>query len=75
MIDEDCLDSLDKLSSSVEKWNQNIDKLRLWYHYSMSVLKIKDYDVNIVIQYYLQGHSGKETADAFRRGYYMVAHL
>jgi hypothetical protein len=64
MIDEDCLDSLDKLSSSVEKWNQNIDKLRLWYHYSMSVLKIKDYDVNIVIQYYLQGHSGKETADA-----------
>ena len=71
MIDESSMDNLDNLSSSVEKWNQNIDKLRLWYHYSLSVLKIKDYDVDIVMQYYLQGHSGKETADAFRRGYYM----
>lgn len=71
MIDESSMDSLDNLSSSVEKWNQNIDKLRLWYHYSLSVLKIKDYDADIVMQYYLQGHSGKETADAFRRGYYM----
>ena len=71
MIDKDCINNIDELSSYIEKWNQNIDKLRLWYHYSLSAIKMNDYDVNIVMQYYLQEHSGQETADAFRRGYYM----
>lgn len=71
MIDEGCLLDIDNLSESIELWSKHVDKLRQWYHYSLLALKMNDYDTDFVMRYYLQGHNGKETADAFRRGYYM----
>lgn len=71
VVDEACLKDIDTLAEAVERWNQNTDRLRQWYHYSLSALTMNDYNADIVMRYYLQEHSGKETADAFRRGYYM----
>jgi len=62
-------DDIDILDASVSSWNQNTDKLRLWYHYSTRAMKLKSFCIPAILQYYLQGNSGTETAKAFLKGY------
>ena len=70
-MDEDIKSNFDTLEASIGSWNSHIDKLRLWYHYSERALRLKACDVPAGMTYFLQGHSGKETSDAFTRGYYL----
>lgn len=69
-VEEPLKEDIDTLKKALGLWNVNTDFLREWYHYSTRVLKIADYDVKKVRQYFLQGQSGKATADAFRKGFY-----
>ncbi|MBQ0114806.1 MAG: DUF4011 domain-containing protein [Bacteroidales bacterium] len=64
-------EDIDVLESKIENWNKETDRLRLWYHYSLRARDLKGYSVPAVLDYYLDGHSGRQTADAFVRGYYL----
>ena len=70
-IDISIKENIDILEPSISKWNQNTDKLRLWYHYSLRAQKLQAFKVPSVLTYYLQGRGGRETASAFLKGYYL----
>lgn len=62
---------IERLAASAAIWNKNKDKLRLWYHFSLREQQLQAFGVPSLLDYYLLGHSGKETANAFRKGFYM----
>lgn len=70
-IDDEISSDMDRFSQAVSLWHDNTDKLRLWYHFSMRVLSLKEYNVSSVLDYFMQGHSGQDTANAFEKGYYL----
>lgn len=69
-IEDDILNDFDKLEKSLSVWQQNADLLRHWYHYSLRAYEIKQYGMPAILNYYLQGNSGANTALAFRKSYY-----
>lgn len=69
---DECIKTdINLLESSVTSWNEHTDMLRLWYHYSMRAQEILKFKVTTALNYYLQGNSGHQTAQAFRKGYYL----
>ncbi|MCQ2257270.1 MAG: DUF4011 domain-containing protein [Bacteroidaceae bacterium] len=64
-------ENLELLEPSITSWSQNRDRLRLWYHYSLRAQEIQKYSVPSAMEYYLHGNSGKQTANAFLKGYYL----
>lgn len=69
-VDDSLKEDIDKLKKAIGLWSANTDFLREWYHYSTRALKIATYDMPKVHEYFLLGHGGKETALAFRKGFY-----
>lgn len=63
-------EDIDLLETTIAVWNQNADKLRLWYHFSTRAQELKAFKVPTAMAYYLHGNSGKCTANAFLKGYY-----
>jgi len=70
-VDSRVSEDIGALEKSVTTWNLHTDKLRLWYHYSLRAWQLAGFNVPALLDYYLMGHSGKATADAFRKGYYL----
>lgn len=69
-VDEKLLVDLSSLKEQAEVWNENADRMREWYHYSLRALAIKKHNVPKVHDYFLQGNNGEDTANAFAKGYY-----
>ena len=70
-IEDDIKNDLSKLAAAVDRWNQHIDKLRLWYHFSEKAMWLKTANAPAAMNFFMQGHGGKETADAFAKGFYL----
>ncbi|MCR5312515.1 MAG: DUF4011 domain-containing protein [Bacteroidaceae bacterium] len=64
-------ENIDNFEPSILSWKNSKDSLRLWYHYSLRAQDIQQYHVPHVMDYYLLGNSGKRTAKAFLKGYYL----
>ena len=69
-VDDEIDSSIESLSASITRWNASTDLLRLWYHYSLRAQKLMSYGIPELLDYYLQGNTGKALSDAFRKGYY-----
>lgn len=69
-IDDELCADLDKLKEKLKVWSENTDSMRDWYHYSLRALAIKKFNVQKAHDYFLQGNSGEDTANAFAKGYY-----
>lgn len=69
-VDDEIDSSVESLSASINQWNANADLLRLWYHYSLRAQKLLSYGIPELLDYYLEGYTGKALSDAFRKGYY-----
>lgn len=70
LLDPALLLDITTFQQNVVMWNSHIDNIRLWYLFSMRAIKLKDYKLPIIMEWYLKGNSGKETADALQKGYY-----
>lgn len=69
-IDENKACDIDTLAANVVKWNNAIDGLRRWYHFSAKAIEIGKYQLPQSLSHYLAGASGEETANAVYGGYY-----
>lgn len=70
-VAENIYASLDTLKEAVSAWNNNIDSLRLWYHYSERFLKLRAANIPFAMDFFALGNSGADTADALAKGYYL----
>lgn len=70
VIDETIISDLDALEDAIRRWNEHVDHLRLWYHFSTVWLKLLQHNVLRIQSYYLQ-HNGASTSRAFAKGYFM----
>lgn len=61
---------IEAFDSCLEYWKPNLSLLRQWYHFSLSMLELKDKDIDVVIDFFMSGKSGEETASAFLKAYY-----
>ncbi|MCQ2247248.1 MAG: DUF4011 domain-containing protein [Bacteroidaceae bacterium] len=71
-IHDSLKNDLDAFDTAVGRWNENIEMLRQWYHYSTHVLQNKLNLNSSEHRYFLEGNTGKQTADAFRKGYFLA---
>lgn len=61
---------IDTLEKSIQRWNGAVGELRRWYHFSEKVSKINGYRLPKALDFYLQGVSGNNSADAIHSSYY-----
>jgi DNA polymerase III delta prime subunit len=69
-IDNRLFEDFDNLEQCIALWSENTDSLRQWYHYALRAYELDKYGVSAILEYYLKGHTGTETAWAFKKGYY-----
>lgn len=73
-IDESITGDLSELKAMVDRWLPHLEQMRGWYHYSTRALAIMQLPSAEAMSFFLQGHSGKDTAEALRKGiYYSIA--
>lgn len=69
-IEESLLNNLDQFKFGLERWCENRNLLRQWYHYSLRYIELKKKNIDKVLQFFISGHSGEETAQSFLKAYY-----
>lgn len=60
------------VEANIQRWCAALDKLRLWYHFSDRANAIIDFSASFALDYFLDGHSGKETAQRVESSYHKV---
>lgn len=65
--------SLSELIMASQRWDDGRDGLRKWYHVASRIIKSGILaDGKAVLDFLAAGHSGAETAHAFKKGYYLA---
>ncbi|MDE6577523.1 MAG: DUF4011 domain-containing protein, partial [Muribaculaceae bacterium] len=61
---------IDTVEIYLSKWDDNISGLRKWYHFTEKSKEISSLEFPAAYNFYMDGHSGDETANAIKLGYY-----
>ncbi len=64
------LNDLSIIQKAATQWQQNLSTLRLWYHFSVPANVLRTSQAELALAYYMEGHSGVDTAATFRRSVY-----
>ena len=69
-VDNFVSEDINVFNNKLQHWAQHLGLLRQWYHYSLRYLTLKNKKIDKVLLYFLNGHSGAETATSFLKAYY-----
>ncbi len=69
-VKSDIGNNLSNLQEAATQWQQNLSTLRLWYHFSVPANILRRSGTALAFAYYMEGHSGVDTAAAFRHSVY-----
>lgn len=69
-VDDAIKNDLNLFASHIQKWNNNTSLIRHWYHYSLRALELRKQRINKVLDFFITGHTGANTANAFLKAYY-----
>ena len=72
VIDDRLTVDIDRIEESVKRWYESRHLFEDWTPFADIVVELNRLGVFNVLDYFLEGHSGKETADAFLKGYYFA---
>lgn len=72
-IDDKLYDDLEALSTAVERWINNIDKLPKWRQYTDSIDNLRQLGLGEAVEVFFHTGSGKAAKDSFLKGYYYQA--
>ena len=72
VIDDRLTVDIDRIEGSVKRWYESRHLFEDWTPFADIVVELNRLGVFNVLDYFLEGHSGKETADAFLKGYYFA---
>ena len=69
-VDEYLRGDIDALDYRLKHWEENLNRLRQWYHYSLRYLELKRKGIDKVLRFFINGNSGEATARSFLKAYY-----
>ena len=75
IIDESITVDIDTVAAAIDRWHRSKDLFDDWTPFADAVVQLNKLGALKCLEYYLEGHSGKETADAFLKGYFYVRAL
>lgn len=72
VIDERLTADIDTIAEAVARWHKSKSLFADWSTFADEVVSLNRLGAFDTLEYYLDGHSGKETANAFLKGYYLA---
>lgn len=72
VIDERLTADIDTIAEAVARWHKSKSLFADWSTFADEVVSLNRLGAFDTLEFYLDGHSGKETANAFLKGYYLA---
>lgn len=72
VLDEKLLCDIDTIAAAIDRWYRSRELFADWAEFAGEVAQLNRLGALDVLDFYLEGHSGKATADAFLKGYYLA---